>query len=245
MAPTSMTKCLEVYWCTNCQLVNNLCRNDGQGLHKLAIFIRGELAEFPNSFDFNDYYCPQGSVMCYVPGYTELYLTLPQAQHILGLDRHSWVADPRFQNISLPSADLHLQANSPAIGRGLPLAEVPVDIDGQPRPSTHTCTGCDEVVPANFPTDNLPALQADFAMACFPNPFNPTTTLSYELQASSHVSLKVYDTTGRLVQTLADGWREAGEHQVTFDGSNLPSGIYLFSLVAGDNSATGKMVLLK
>jgi hypothetical protein len=78
-----------------------------------------------------------------------------------------------------------------------------------------------------------------------PNPFNPTTAISYKLQAVSHVSLKVYDTAGRLVATLADGWREAGTHQATFDGSNLASGVYLYALQTEDETITGKMMLLK
>jgi len=78
-----------------------------------------------------------------------------------------------------------------------------------------------------------------------PNPFNPSTAISYELQASSFVSLKVYDTAGRLVATLVDGRREVGTHEVTFDGSGLPSGIYIYRLQVGDYAASGKMVLLK
>jgi hypothetical protein len=78
-----------------------------------------------------------------------------------------------------------------------------------------------------------------------PNPFNPTTAISYELRAASYVSLKVYDTTGRLVATLVEGWQEAGTHEATFDGSKLASGVYLYTLTAGGNTVTGKMVLLK
>lgn len=78
-----------------------------------------------------------------------------------------------------------------------------------------------------------------------PDPFNPTTAISYQLSANSHVSLQVYDTAGRLVTTLVDGWREAGTHEVTFDGSRLPSGVYLYTLSAGGQSSSGKMVLLK
>jgi uncharacterized delta-60 repeat protein len=78
-----------------------------------------------------------------------------------------------------------------------------------------------------------------------PNPFNPSTVLSYELQAASYISLKVYDTAGRLVATLVNGWRDAGAHEVTFDGSRLASGVYVYRLQAGENAATGKMVLLK
>ena len=63
-----------------------------------------------------------------------------------------------------------------------------------------------------------------------PNPFNPTTAISYELRAASFVSLKVYDTAGRLVATLVDGMQEAGEHRAILDGSRLASGIYLARL---------------
>ncbi|MCX6639594.1 MAG: C10 family peptidase [bacterium] len=79
----------------------------------------------------------------------------------------------------------------------------------------------------------------------YPNPFNPTTTLHYELPAASQVTLKVYDTSGRLVTTLVNGYRQAGAHEVTFDGSRLASGVYLVRLEAGEFRAVQKMVLLK
>jgi hypothetical protein len=78
-----------------------------------------------------------------------------------------------------------------------------------------------------------------------PNPFNPATTISFNLPEASRVILNVYDVTGRQIAQLVNGLRAAGQHQVTFDGSNLPSGVYLYTLTAGANSATGKMVLLK
>jgi len=78
-----------------------------------------------------------------------------------------------------------------------------------------------------------------------PNPFNPSTVARFELRVPSHVSLLVYDIAGRLVATLVDGWRQAGMHEVTFDGSGLPSGIYIYQLEIGDFSTTGKMVLMK
>ncbi len=79
----------------------------------------------------------------------------------------------------------------------------------------------------------------------FPNPFNPSTVLSYQLQAASKVNLSVYDIQGRLVAMLTDGVRGAGIHQVTFDASNLASGVYVYQLTAGSFNASGKMVLMK
>jgi hypothetical protein len=84
----------------------------------------------------------------------------------------------------------------------------------------------------------------------YPNPFNPRTAISYQLSADSHVKLEVFDTAGRLVSTLVNGWRESGSHQVTWDASGLASGIYLYRMeVSGSGTTpttvTGKMVLMK
>ena len=78
-----------------------------------------------------------------------------------------------------------------------------------------------------------------------PNPFNPATVLGFELRAANRVSMRVYDTAGRLVASLVDGWREAGSHEVTFDGSRLASGVYVVRLDAGGQQASQKMVLMK
>jgi M6 family metalloprotease-like protein len=79
----------------------------------------------------------------------------------------------------------------------------------------------------------------------YPNPFNPTAVLRYELQAASLVELSVYDITGRLVAKLVDGWRKAGSHQVTLDATGFASGVYIYSFRAGEFNDTGKMVLMK
>jgi len=78
-----------------------------------------------------------------------------------------------------------------------------------------------------------------------PNPFNPITAISYQLPADSYVSLRVYDTAGRLVMTVVNGWRAAGSYEATFDGSSLASGIYVYRLEAGNFSAVKKMILMK
>ncbi|MCX6641508.1 MAG: T9SS type A sorting domain-containing protein [bacterium] len=78
-----------------------------------------------------------------------------------------------------------------------------------------------------------------------PNPFNPTTNIRYELREASYVNLAVFDISGKLIATLVDGMRQAGNQEVTFDASNLASGIYLYRISSGNFSTTGKMVLLK
>ncbi|RJP81326.1 MAG: T9SS C-terminal target domain-containing protein [Candidatus Zixiibacteriota bacterium] len=89
-------------------------------------------------------------------------------------------------------------------------------------------------------------LPADYALgAAHPNPFNPETVISYKLKALNYVQLKVYDTAGREVRTLVDGWKEAGAHEVTLDGTGLASGVYLVRMEAGDFVQTRKVILLK
>jgi hypothetical protein len=79
----------------------------------------------------------------------------------------------------------------------------------------------------------------------YPNPFNPTTTIRFDLPRASVVTLRIFDLLGREVLTLVDENRAAGSHNVTFDGSRLASGIYLYRLQAGPFTTTKKMVLLK
>jgi hypothetical protein len=79
----------------------------------------------------------------------------------------------------------------------------------------------------------------------FPNPFNPTTKIRYELPTASFVTLDVCDMLGRNVVTIVAKHQAAGFYAVPFDGSALMSGVYFYRLRAGDFFATKKMVLLK
>lgn len=79
----------------------------------------------------------------------------------------------------------------------------------------------------------------------YPNPFNPTTNINYSIDQAGAVTLKVYDMTGREVATLVNERMSAGSHQVTFDASNLSSGVYLYSLQANGVRLTNKMTLIK
>jgi len=78
-----------------------------------------------------------------------------------------------------------------------------------------------------------------------PNPFNPTTTFSIQLLSSGQVNLSIFDIGGCKVATLIDGFRNGGIHQVTFDATELPSGVYLYQLETELTIDSGKLVLLK
>jgi hypothetical protein len=80
---------------------------------------------------------------------------------------------------------------------------------------------------------------------CYPNPFNPTTTISFDLSHTIRARVTVYDVMGREVSTVVDEVMNAGEHTVEFDGSVLPSGIYFARLTVGSQMMTRKMVLLR
>ncbi len=90
-----------------------------------------------------------------------------------------------------------------------------------------------------------PAPAANFDLRVNPNPFNPSTVARYQIPDARYVSLRVYDTAGRLVAALVDGWKEAGTHEAAFDGSGLSSGLYFAELKGGDYHQVQKVVLMK
>ena len=79
----------------------------------------------------------------------------------------------------------------------------------------------------------------------FPNPFNPTTTISYDIKQSGNVRLYIYDLLGREVATLVNGFMPAARHQVQFDASQLASGTYVYRLESASQVIVKTMVLLK
>lgn len=83
-----------------------------------------------------------------------------------------------------------------------------------------------------------------------PNPFNPATTIRFSIPAAARVTLRIHDVAGRLVRTLSDAERPAGEYDVTWDGrddrgAGVAAGVYFYRLAAGGESQTRKMILLK
>ena len=79
----------------------------------------------------------------------------------------------------------------------------------------------------------------------YPNPFNPSTKISYTITERGNVSLKVFNLLGSQVAELVNGEIEAGNYEITFNASNLPTGTYFYRLQAGSFVQTKKMILLK
>ncbi len=79
----------------------------------------------------------------------------------------------------------------------------------------------------------------------YPNPFNPSTNIKYTLSEQSPVSLKVYDVLGNEVATLVNTTQDVGAYDINFDAANLASGLYIYTLQAGNFTSTKKMMLLK
>lgn len=79
----------------------------------------------------------------------------------------------------------------------------------------------------------------------FPNPFNPSTRINYQIAKDNFVTLKVYDIIGNELAALVNNQQPAGKYSVDFNSANLPSGVYLYRLQAGNYIQTRKMTLIK
>ena len=101
-------------------------------------------------------------------------------------------------------------------------------------PSSITGVGQSDRLPEQFSLDQN-----------YPNPFNPTTAISYQLTANSFVKLEVRDLLGKEVATLVNEGQHPGVYTVRWDASASPSGVYFYSLTAGRNVSTKKMILIK
>ena len=78
-----------------------------------------------------------------------------------------------------------------------------------------------------------------------PNPFNPSTSINFNIPVSAQVTLKVFDVSGKEVANLVDNYLEAGRHSINFDASSLSSGVYYYKLASGSNVSMKKMLLIK
>lgn len=161
----------------------------------------------------------------------------------------------------ISATDFRLASDSPCIDTGNPdpvyYALLQDDIAGFPRlfdgDNNGTATidrGCYEYNPGQANEDNLNPPVERIILSNYPNPFNPNTTITFDLPVKGRISLKVYNLKGELVKTLSEQLYGAGKHSITWNGrdnNNKPvaSGLYFYSIKAGDKYSTHKMMLLK
>jgi hypothetical protein len=93
--------------------------------------------------------------------------------------------------------------------------------------------------------DNANTAVTEYGIENYPNPFNPTTTIAYQLPKDGRVTIKIFDAIGREVTTLVDEFKPSGRYSVQFDASRLSSGIYFYSLRSGSFNVVKKMSLIK
>lgn len=127
------------------------------------------------------------------------------------------------------------------IGSGAEVCATNIILNG-----TFTGSGTFCNAPVDVAQENYPAIPKEFNLSQnFPNPFNPSTEIHYELPTSVKVILKIYDVLGNEIETLINSEEPAGYYNYNFNGTNLPSGVYFYRLKAGDYVQTKKMILLK
>ncbi len=102
-----------------------------------------------------------------------------------------------------------------------------------------------ETFKSNFGKNNTADITEYKLYDNFPNPFNPSTEISYQIPSDGNVKLKVYNMMGQEVMTLVNGFKEKGIHSATFNAGNLASGLYIYKLDADNFTQVKKMLLTK
>jgi len=139
---------------------------------------------------------------------------------IFGSD--SVVGDPRF--VDSVGADFHLQESSPAINTGSSVDAPNFDFDENTRPQgAGYDIGAYEYVMTGVDEQSMGKQLMFMLYQNYPNPFNPTTRITYYLSSPSHVTLTIYDLSGRVIQTLVSEFQTTGNRSVNFDGGYISS----------------------
>lgn len=93
-----------------------------------------------------------------------------------------------------------------------------------------------------FANNNLPT---EYKVDNYPNPFNPTTLIKYQIPEAGFVKLIVYDLLGKEISVLVNETEKSGYHSVEFNARNLPSGVYIYTLQVNDFISSKKMTVIK
>ncbi|MCH8486098.1 MAG: T9SS type A sorting domain-containing protein [Candidatus Cyclonatronum sp.] len=218
----------------------DMMHEPGEGMHALYLFhgvtdapnldiaVKGE-APFLSSFGFGDMFVPEFGML---PDAYELHLMEAGSGEML----FAFTADLSGHEPQLVGILASGFADPSANQDGPALTLLAVFENGQ-------VVELQNVTSVTRDTNEAP--QEFYLALNYPNPFNPTTQISYQLPSSAEVLLEVYNLTGQRVATLVNGTQAAGTHTVTFDAGALSSGVYLYRIQAGGFTKTNKMLLVK
>lgn len=164
------------------------------------------------------------------------------------LDSDPYFRDPVNGDFKLKAIECGYPYDSPCIDAGDPnILDSLLDCSwglGDTRSDMGAYGGGDSLITGIF--DNMPERPDRLILFLnYPNPFNASTTIEYDLPEAGHVRIIVYDPLGREIETLVDVEKPAGRHQVVWDASDYSSGVYFYRIEAGDFIETKKMILLK
>jgi hypothetical protein len=203
--------------------------------HEIAIEVESELPVSISYCDFFNIGNPQFEGYC-PPGLGQLVTTNANGD---SSDIYSNIfLDPLF--VDPDSSDYNLQENSPCIDAGDP--ESPLDPD-----STIVDMGAFYYSQSALidPEDQQGLPGYFYLLPSYPNPFNAETVIRYQLPIADQVLLRVFDIQGRLIETLIDSQRQPGFQEFVWNAAELPSGIYLIQMQAGNMKQVRKTVLMK
>jgi len=119
-------------------------------------------------------------------------------------------------------------------------------VEGQYSGAFQLLVAYDADIMSTSAIDVLDTKPSRFALnSAYPNPFNPSTTLSWKLEAASEMTLRVMDVRGREVARLVEGSSGPGQFSMSWDASDLSSGVYFIQLITPNETAIQKVMLLK
>ena len=228
----------------NCTIADNSAELDGGGLYCIS----SSLPELVNCILWGD--SPNEIRNVGVEGPVLTYCDIEGGWNSRGVG--NLAAAPLF--VDATSGDYHLTEGSPCIDAGTTssVGAPMTDFEGDPRPlgAGHDI-GADEFNPVGVSGSPSPVQPRKTMLSdAYPSPFNPYTTIPFELTEASQVKLAIYDITGALVRVLEDDTRQAGSHAVTWDGTNeagqeVATGVYVVRLEAAGLSEVRKVLLVK
>jgi hypothetical protein len=176
----------------------------------------------------NDLFTTQGTLVAPDSGFTDVTLRRLQMFSVPTNETVYW------QNVK--NGSIIQQGNFIYTGNLITIPEVRVYKDSSRLIVTNSPVSVDE----------QNALPTEFSLLQnFPNPFNPSTTIKYSVPQQSQVKIKVFDVLGEEIETLVNEEKPAGTYELTWNATNLPSGVYFYRLQVGDFIQTKKMILIK